>query len=697
MKKYTGNNLETCFKLCQRAALCLEYSLHLAVPFGESDLEPRENAVPSIDAVLDKTYLHCFKILSKNHSYFGPQNYPNGFSQYPNNHAFPINNAPAPKNATLLSGPDPFWHSVHSQCIMSAYDTLVQLLADEYINSNTFIQYNPFSQACGGVYKIFKDTASFHLPLNKEGKDESAATNFNEKLRDRITNIYIALSKCTPEDLASLGLTVEHPTSITKDQNYHRLVIPSKTLLRFFDHKRPHCPDFKYKFRLIGPDCNFLKTNSLCKLEKEDMEDGKNKSYTWNSNSLILDCFPYAREIGTYVFELTISFGKRNSNKNVSIKFSCTVKIQDDNNISSSEQGKNTCVKYIDLTPRAENASLSPIEYLPLNIFNSQKEHIFSLHNIDFCTYFTNFTPTDIQEYIKLLCCTIPNQPNNSPSLDSLRSKDTIDDTSAHPIDQLYLHYQIEQMFCFELTEKFFKLEHELAKRDIILNDEEFHSLCQLGGSRNIFSRSFFLEFALLPLFLRKSLAGSALIPEEIRDDEYDSPVKFNSKNHFEFQRDLWHRYLKQFLALWNNLIMPACEWFFTLSLFHSYGINFHAPAEKSSVAYREKMAKIYGDLCDYIEQYSETIEKPIADDITPDSGETYTPVTLSYSKEYIINNIAKNNRIYALNLSDSKNEPIFLHSLTHFSKDTILRKQNEKQKISNANRIQQAYKELWL
>lgn len=516
--------------------------------------------------------------------------------------------------------------------------------------------------------------------------------SFNLKLKNRIENIYTALFQCTTKDLSSLGLAIEYRTPITYDQNYHRLAIPSKTLLRFFHHQRSHCPNFKFDFCLTGPDCYFKKPDDLHNLANE-MNDSENATYTWDSTSLTPDCFPYARAIGSYKFKLTISFIKRNSTNTLSITFSCTVSIQDGNTASPYKKDEVVEAKYIDLPSRPDDETLPPIEYFPLNLFDFGISRIFSLYNLDFYTRFTDIPPKSLQKYIKLLCCSIPNKPDKSLSLTALREKDNISYTSSDTIDQLYLHYQGEKIFGFDSAKTIFYLEQKLSDLHIVLNDEELHSLCQLGSSRNIFSRSFFLEFAVLPLILRQSLSGSALLPERMPD----SPVLFNSKNQQTFQRDLWHSYLKRFTALWSNLIMPACEWFFILSLFHSYGINFHAPGEESLSSHKEKMGKIYQDLCDYISKYSRVIEKPLTDSIIPNVPENNAFTEIPYSEEYIMNNIAKNNRIHILNLSDNKDKPVYLHSLALFSKDTILRKQNENQRISNANRIQQAYKELWL
>jgi hypothetical protein len=195
---------------------------------------------------------------------------------------------------------------------------------------------------------------------------------------------------------------------------------------------------------------------------------------------------------------------------------------------------------------------------------------------------------------------------------------------------------------------------------------------------------------ALYPLHSNKGITSSSLDFERI---DY-KPYTFLRPDFYVFHREIWHNYLKKFLALWNDLVTPACEWFFILSLFHNYGINIHSPEMYSEKNLRDTLKTIYTDLSEYIKKHHVSLMQPAPyDELIPDNDEK--PRKISFAVEDIVCKISEHNRMNVLNLSNENDEPVFLDSLITFNKDTLLHKENQQQVITNDQIIRQAYMSL--
>ena len=156
------------------------------------------------------------------------------------------------------------------------------------------------------------------------------------------------------------------------------------------------------------------------------------------------------------------------------------------------------------------------------------------------------------------------------------------------------------------------------------------------------------------------------------------------------------------FLALWNNFIIPACEWFFFLNLLRCYDINFNdcfKTTSKGLAELKDKMRNIYNDLSNYIRNHHATLENPISIDclanIKTSSSQNNSSNDINripYTREKIMFQIAKHNKMNVLNLSQSEGEPVFLKSLVNFNKDTLLSHSTENTVLTHLNQIRQTY-----
>ncbi len=692
--KFSEKNFETFFDTCHRTAACLEYTLHLDTQLCETFFCEDTSYASPIESAIAMTYKKCFSVLVPDYCFYGISNQPGNVVKSPQD------------NWNFANDSDPFWKSVYSQCILSTYDTIVQLLNDSYLNINGLIgRHNGSDEhiASKGVHENFDPQKGFVIPACKS--DCAIEKSMNINMLDHIRNVYTALLY-NKDALSICGANIDFATNIDYDNNYHRLALPNDTLKRYFQN-----PPIKlrFKYKLKGPECSFVDHHIPEDYMETSNPESNQTSFEWTSSKIDLPDFPYARQTGTYKFSLTIEIEndrRKSNNAQNAQTISGTIHISRPVITSTTLKTKiyEASSEYKDLKSATNsNNSISIIEYFPMNLFNGRDENLFLFHNADFCSYFLRLAPLSTSKIISMLCADQSDKkkyrydPIDFSNLRGNKQPDNLP-SSSDKVDELYLQYQLERMTGCIITNKFFDIQKLLSSHGIIINDDELETLCQIGASRNIFSRNFLLTYILHPLFTKKGFNNNALDGQLTGNN----PVSFHPTAYFTYSRDQWHAYTKMFLALWNNFIIPACEWFFFLNLLRCYDINFNdcfKTTSKGLAELKDKMRNIYNDLSNYIRNHHATLENPISIDclanIKTSSSQNNSSNDINripYTREKIMFQIAKHNKMNVLNLSQSEGEPVFLKSLVNFNKDTLLSHSTENTVLTHLNQIRQTY-----
>lgn len=727
--KYSDANFFNFLNICHQTASCLEYTLQLDTHLCESSFANDNSGTDLISSVLAMTYEQCFSKLVLDNIFFGQSN-PNTFPPC----SYSTHN--------LEDIDDPFWNSIYSQCILSTYDTIVQLLNDTYLSISGLMGVKNTEKkntstpeetiAPKGVHINYKsDTGKVEIPNTK--CDTLLERPFRTNIQDRTTYVYLALLK-NEDALKYCGVDLFFYPSIDYDNNYHRLALPNNTFMRYFTELPIN---FHFKFKLEGPECVFEEQHEPHMFTSNDTKH----VYTWETKSLDRLDFPYARELGKYTFSLTIIPIKR-TDKNQSdlqkptfcqtISISKPVKKKDkkqkqsasenietniandadiNNNTSTDNNVANNTSEpplYIDFPSYAnKHEEISALEYFPMNLFNQSSKKRFLFYNADFYSYFMKKSPSSTYDILSMLCSGKSNKKlrkDDHINFSKLKDSDFPENLpqSNDPIDQLYFAYQFERMISCNTTNDLYDLEKKLFSIDVSINNEELDTFCKLAASRTVFSRNFLLAFVLYPLIKKESFYGSSLLTSVTNDNTTSFPK--NSLR--EYSRELWHFCTKMFLAQWNNLYVPACEWFFLLSLLRSYGIDFNSYHDITTIdqsatikTLKEKMANLYKDLSTHIKnnyneiknptkkEYDELLKKfPSKDTSNKENA------SIPYKPEKIMHLIARNNKTRMPDLGSSDDETVILNSLVYFNKDTVLRTNNEKNRRKHFQQIRDMY-----
>ena len=723
-RMYDIHNFQELFQICHETAMCFEHSLYLEVPFSEfafsaSDSVNHQSSSTRflVDNSVRETFKYCYSTLAENLAFFGPQNQPKYFSHRPTfdkiqklgiiNHYNTISNNKAPINNQLI---DPFWYCIHSQCIMSAYDTITQLLADEYISASMISQIaSDESISPAGVHEIYKKAKQFDLPVKKTNTSTTLTNKIDTQLRDRLCNIYSGLlketeisSEVSDKRLDALKISILACDPITFDNNKHTLFTPSTNLIRYFGFSSSAHPKIQFNFTLEGPEEGAFPSDApIVNQETTDLNQ-TTKLTTWECDYLCPNVFPKAGTPGEYhiTLEISVLYSRANLDLSFKLKAQSTISPNDKDNKQTTKKNQK----------RGTYHTITAIDFFPTNIFIPHAEKPFSLSGLDFYAHFALKSPNNIKKITRLLCMYSPESSHqslplsNTPS-DKIKNSDVRFNYSTDDIDKMYTLYREEKMLGLQLTRDIYDALQKLLEIGVKLSDEEFHTLCQLGGANNVFSRSFLLYYALHPLFSEKGFGGSALDQHPIKNDYY--AVSFSTKPVFSFDRSVWLDYVKKYISYWNKYLMPSCEWFFLLSLFHSYGINFHSHDHDESIL-RQKLSELYHGLCSYIGNYHNVILSPA--NFTLCSNGISSPnkqVTDSnnkkikgnvarnkspYTETEIFCSLASNNRHNAINISQNQENPVLLNSLSYFNKDTLIACDKENNRITNDKLIRQTY-----
>lgn len=697
--KFNTDHQKTFFDICHQAAACLEYTLHLNSPLCEPLLW--DDTTQSVEDALAKTFKDCFSVLIPNYCFYGISNQRD------------LIHSPS-SEFDQKDDSDPFWNSIHSQCVLSSYDTIVQLLNDNFLNPNG-ISGKKALDACEiankGVHSNFAPKKGFQIPEQK--CDYLQQKIIKASAYDHMCKLYSVLLS-NEKALQTCGAELIFARGIDSNNNYHRLVRPNETFERFFSGLLGIKVSFYYQLK--GPECKFENGYEPQTLSYSESASPNQTIFEWKSSTFDLRDFPYASQNGAYSFTLTIKLATRakTNQTHISRAFSGIIHITNPVNAATNETEDQSDLSepvFIDIEINNQNKNLiSAIEYFPMNLFNANKKALFLYYNADFYAFFASMQPKGTYEILDMLYA---DRSNNSRYRHSRIDYDALPlsriatniPTSNDTVDRIYLKYQLERMTGCDITNRFYELEIVLDSEDIILNDEEFDTLCQLGASRNIFSRDFLLEYIMNPLRNKETFFSNSLDKSCVNEDA----IRLHTKASAKFTREQWHSYTKMFLSRWNRLFVPACEWFFLLTLLRCYNINFNAnitsmvetEKDKSEESLKKDLDKfktslgdLYDDLSNYIADNEDRIKAPVGSNHLFPLGEelSHPKNNIPFERERIMYQMANHNKTRVLDLSKGDEPPVFLNSLVPFDKNTLLCADTENKKVTHLQQVLEMY-----
>lgn len=162
-------------------------------------------------------------------------------------------------------------------------------------------------------------------------------------------------------------------------------------------------------------------------------------------------------------------------------------------------------------------------------------------------------------------------------------------------VDQLHYYYQLENTFAFDLASFSIQSIKQLREEGHVYPDgiNDYKILAQISRMPNVFSRNAYLQYALE--FIRTK--------EPVHDSCFVTPVSPTSvvdrSETYKFDFNEWNIVLSRFCHFFNNLIFPAEEWYFFLTLYDT--VKFTLSGQNCTI--RDVLLKMQHLLATYINQ----------------------------------------------------------------------------------------------
>ena len=169
-------------------------------------------------------------------------------------------------------------------------------------------------------------------------------------------------------------------------------------------------------------------------------------------------------------------------------------------------------------------------------------------------------------------------------------------------VDRLHYYYQLENTFAFDLVSFSIQSIKQLREEGHAYPDgiNDYRILAEISRMPNVFSRNAYLQYALE--FIRRN--------DSMRDSCFVTPVSPTSmverSEIYKFDFNEWNIILSKFCHLFNNLIFPAEEWYFFLTLYDTV----KATLSSQDCTLRDILLKMQDLLAKYMNNNSSYLTK---------------------------------------------------------------------------------------